>query len=48
MVQYWSDDDRISVFLNRWAVAWYRALASIILDCKRPKETTISYKISLV
>jgi len=36
------------VFLNCRAVAWYRALASIILGRERPEETTICYKISLV
>jgi len=35
-------------FLNRWAAARYRALASIIPVCERPKETTICYKISSV
>jgi hypothetical protein len=38
----------MAVFLNRWAVAKYRALASIILGHERPEETTICYKISLV
>jgi len=36
------------VFLNHWAVARYRALASIKPGRKRPEETTICYKISLV
>jgi len=36
------------VFLNRRAAAQYRALASIISGCKRPEETTICYKTSLV
>ena len=36
------------VFLNRRAAARYRALASIIPGRKRPEETTICYKISLV
>jgi len=35
-------------FLNRRAVAQYRALASIIPGCERPQETTICYKISFV
>jgi hypothetical protein len=34
------------VFLNRWAAARYRALASIILGRERPEETIISYKIT--
>ena len=38
----------ISVFLKRLAAARYRALASIIPGRKRPEETTICYKISLV
>jgi len=37
-----------AVFLNRRATAWYRALASIISGRKRPEETTICNKISLV
>ena len=37
-----------SLFLNRRAAARYRALASIIPGRERPKETTISYKISFV
>jgi len=37
-----------SVFLNRWAAARYRALASIIPGRERPEETTICYMISLV
>ena len=37
-----------SVFLNRWAAAQYRALASIIPSRERPEETTVCYKISLV
>ena len=36
------------VFLNRRAVARYRALASIIPDREKPEETTVCYKISLV
>ena len=36
------------VFLNRQAAAQYRALASFIPGCKRPEETTICYKISLI
>ena len=36
------------VFLNRWAAARYRALASIIPGRERSEETTICYKISLV
>jgi len=36
------------MFLNRWAAARYRVLASIILGCERPEETTICYMISLV
>jgi len=38
----------VTVFLNRWAVARYRALASIIPGRKTPEETTICHKISLV
>jgi len=37
-----------SVFLNRQTVARYRALTSIIPGHKRPEETTVCYKISLV
>jgi len=37
-----------AVFLNCRAAAQYRALASIILGHKKPEETTICYKISLV
>jgi len=37
-----------AVFLNRQAVARYRALASIIPGRERPEETSICYKISLV
>ena len=37
-----------AVFLSRRAAARYWALASIILRRKRPEETTICYKISLV
>jgi hypothetical protein len=33
------------VFLNRWAAARYRALASILPGRERPEETTICYKI---
>ena len=40
--------DSTPAFLNRRAAARYRALASIILGRKRPEETTICYKISLV
>ena len=36
------------MFLNHRAVAQYRVLAAIISGCKRPEETTICYKISLV
>jgi len=36
------------VFLNRRAAARYWAPASIIPGRKRPEETTIGYKISLV
>jgi len=36
------------VFLNCWAAARYRALASNIPGHERPEETTICYKISLV
>ena len=36
------------VFLNRRAVALYRALASIIQGRERPENTTICYKISLI
>jgi hypothetical protein len=31
------------VFLNRWAAARYRALASIISGRERPEETTICH-----
>ena len=37
-----------AMFLNRRAVAQYRALTSIIPGRERPEETTICYKISLV
>jgi len=37
-----------AVFLNRWAAARYRALASILPGRERPEETTVCYKISLV
>jgi len=37
-----------TVFLNRWAVARYRVLASIVPVRERPDETAICYKISLV
>jgi hypothetical protein len=36
------------VFLNRRAVARYRALVSIIPGRERPEEITVCYKISLV
>jgi hypothetical protein len=37
-----------AMFLNRRAAAWYRALASIVLDREKPEETAICHKISLV
>jgi len=36
------------VFLNRWAAARYRALASIIPGREWPEKTIICYKMSLV
>jgi len=36
------------VFLYGQTAAWYRALASIIPGRKRPEETTVCYKISLL